>query len=266
LGVAILDGTRLSALADIPDDWDIGSALLRTAVQSECHREIISDPAVRDGALSSLLDSGTAALFSQKRLQQFRPARGNFMERLMVWPLTRRLLPRLWKLPGSKRSLGIFGSVAAILASASAVFEYSILALIFLFLGGLGGKLRNRISLFSKEDQEFDIWKSLFGFFAILTLLILVFRQSTGAIFVPNLVITGLLLSNLTLVRWIKARGKIAWFEPDDLLIILILLVATIFGGFTLGLYGAALYCAAFLVLHFVNAANDVKSDGKPAK
>ena len=43
LGIVSLKTSRLSAMIDIPDDWEVGSALLRTAVQADCPRAIISD-------------------------------------------------------------------------------------------------------------------------------------------------------------------------------------------------------------------------------
>jgi hypothetical protein len=65
----------------------------------------------------------------------------------------------------------------------------------------------------------------------------------------PNLVILILLLAHLLLLRAKPNNIRLALTKPDMRLVLLIFLLASIFGPITYGIYAAALYSGLSLVL-----------------
>ena len=262
LGIASLKAQRLAALAEIPDDWDVGSALLRTAVQAECRREMLSGTQVENRAVSSLGNSASASQFVQAKLADYRPSGGNFLERLAVWPLTRKLLPRIWKTPDIGRYLGGISPVLSFLAPVLAYFAYPALSLGFLAVAALFLGISGKISVFSNPKKGMQLGGAFFSIFALITLAILVFSQSVPANIAPHMVILALLSGSFLVSRRLVFNSWVDWFRPDNLLIILILFIFTAAGNFVGGLLTSALLCMAYLVTgHLPTPRRDKKTE-----
>lgn len=256
LGIVSLDAFRLSAMIDIPDDWEVGSALLRTAVQADCPRAIISDRKMGAGAIAHVQSEISAEQFTRAKLRDMPAKRDNFLNRFLLHPLTKRSLPRLWKKKAAPQYLGLFTLTAGVAAILSAAFGYAVASLTLLFLGSVTQYTRSAMIQFGSVVTVKD-WTSLaLDFLAVTGVVILLVKASEATTLVPNLVIATLLLAHLLLTRTGVVNRRLALVKPDMRLVLLVLLLATILGHLSYGLYGVALFSGLFLVLDRYFARN----------
>tara|TARA_R110000787_G_scaffold16887_6_gene53385 strand:+ start:20886 stop:22091 length:1206 start_codon:yes stop_codon:yes gene_type:complete len=249
LGIVSLNTSRLSALIDIPDDWEVGSALLRTAVQADCPRAIISDRRMGSGAIAHVQSEISAEQYTRRKLRDMPAKSNNFLDRFLLHPLAKRSLPRLWRKKAAPQYLGIFALTAGAAAILSAAFGYAIVSLVLLLTGSVAQYIRAAMVQFGSAATARD-WAGLaLDFLAATAVLILLVKASVALTLAPNLVIAFLLLTHLLLSRAGACNRRLALMKPDMRLILLVLLLATIFGAFPYGLYGATLYSGLFLVL-----------------
>ncbi|QJB68096.1 hypothetical protein [Parasphingorhabdus halotolerans] len=250
LGIAKLKASRLSALLDLPDDWDIGSALLRTAVQAECNRTIILDSDIDNGRIQTLFSNVQIAQYTRSELNNSGSLQENFLEKWIAWPLTRRLLPKLWRRENSARNIGISSMVCGAIATVLAYFSWSVASLGFLVAGSLLAYVGGRIPIFARRPNGERVQNIAFAILTLIALIILVFVESGPRLLLPNLVILAIFVGNLATAIRGRSSGRLAMLKPSILLVIMIFLAGASFGSFVSGLYVAALFCAAFLVAH----------------
>jgi len=262
LGIVSLRTSRLSAMIDIPDDWEVGSALLRTAVQADCPRAIISDRKMGSGAIAHVQSEVSAEQFTRRRLREMPTKRDNFLNRFLLHPLIKRSLPRLWKNDAAPQYLGIVSLTAGILAILTAVLGYPVASLSLLFFGSTVQFARTAMVQFDAILPIRDWTGWALDLLAATGVGILLFHASDAVTLVPNIVIGALLLAHLLLSSRKPVNRPLALARPDLRLVVLGLLLGTIFGHFAYGLYGAALYSGLFLVLDRYLAKD---SPGKPA-
>ena len=262
LGIVSLKTSRLSAMIDIPDDWEVGSALLRTAVQADCPRAIISDRRMGSGAIAHVQSEISAEQFTRRKLKEMPVKRDNFLSRFLLHPLTKRSLPWLWKKQAAPQYLGIFSLTAGLAAILTAVLGYPVASLSLLFFGSAAQFARTAMIQFGNIVPIRD-WTGLaLDLLAATGVGILLFQASDAVTLVPNIVIGTLLLAHLLLSGRKPVNRPLALARPDLRLVVLGLLLGTILGHFAYGLYGAALYSGLFLVLERYLATD---SRGKPA-
>lgn len=249
LGMVSLNASRLTAMIDVPDDWEVGSALLRTAVQADCPRAIISDRRMGAGAIAHVQSEISAGQYTRRKLKEMPAKRDNFLNRFLLRPLTKRGLPKLWQLPSTSQYLGIFTIFAGVSAVLTAAFAYPIASLILLFIGSIAQFVRGMMVQFFSDVKSRD-WPGLaLDLLATTGIATLLVQASNAATLAPNLVIFATLVGHLLLSRRETENSRLALAKPDLRLILLILLLATGFGQISYGLYAAALYSGVFLVL-----------------
>lgn len=249
LGIVSLNASRLVAMIDIPDEWEIGSALLRTAVQADCPRAIISDRRMGAGAISHIQSELSAAQYTRRKLKDMPAAKDNFLNRFLLRPLIKRSLPRLWARKAAPQYLQIFALVAGLGGIVVAAFGYAIAALGLLFLGSAGQFARTMMRQFDGAVNMRD-WTALaLDMFVASGVAILLLQASDAATLLPNLVIFVLLLAHLLLLRSAPDNGRFLLVRPDLRLVLLVLLLASIFGPISFGTYAAALYSGLSLLL-----------------
>lgn len=248
LGIALLKAKRLEEISNIPDDWDVGSALLRTAVQSECERELVSDEDMQSDVVSQLIDAERSLAYADRRLGAVRIPKQNFLDRYVVWPLMRKLMPVLWQAPDAKKYFGMASIACSIIALGLGLIIWPAASLGFLFLGSVVLVLHKRISMFSTELNKPDWTAPIFYLVAAIVLTITVLRTASSATLFADISILLLLIGNLWLVHAAEDDIGLNWVRPDTPLILLALLIAAAFGAFSLGLYTAALFCLVYLV------------------
>ena len=249
LGILTLKASRLTGLIDVPNDWDIGSALLRTAVQTECPREIISDKKMGSGSIVHLQSEVSTGQYTRNRLKSAKIGSGNFLDRMVLQPLVKGLLPRLWKLPKASRYLGLFGVGSGVAAMVAAGFSYPVTALIILLVGGIVLFAHEALRKFFRDPVGRDWTALIFDLFVVGTILLLLLSASTSAVLVPNLVVLILLIVQTLLAGTRQSNARISLIKPNIRLVLLVLLAGAIPGHFSLGFYLAALITGLFLLL-----------------
>lgn len=259
LGIVSMKASRLTAFIDVPDDWEIGSALLRTAVQADCPRAIVSDRKMGAGAISHVQSELSAGQFTRRKLKEMPAAGDNFLDRFLLRPLIRKSLPKLWTRKKASQYLGIFSLSAGAAAILSAVFSHPIPSLILLILASIGQFARSTMVQFGNDVEKTDWPHSILGLLAAAGLAALVVNASDAATMAPNLVILALMLCHLLLSRTAITAPRLALLRPDMRIVLLALLLAALFGNLVYGLYAAALYTGLFLVLGRQGGQNSQK-------
>lgn len=264
LGIVSLKASRLVAMIDIPDEWEIGSALLRTAVQADCPRAIISDRRMGAGAIAHIQSEISAAEFTRRKLREMPTEKDNFLNRFLLRPLIKRSLPGLWTKKAAPRYLQIFGLSAGLIGILSAVSGYSVASLCLLFVGSIAQFARSSMVQFDRTVKIRD-WSGWALDLLVATGVAIVLQQASNVVtLAPNLVILALLFAHLLLLRTGRVDIRLALIKPDMRLVLLILLVADILGPITYGIYAAALYSGLSLVLDRYLARNSSEKSGLP--
>ena len=254
LGVARLKASRLSGFIDLPEDWDVGSALLRGAVQSECRREMVEDLDSPDGIISNLTSQTNISEFSANHLRHAKKSRGNFLEKLLTWPFTKALLPSLWKVPAAKNYLGWAAPIAGILAGFLIVMNLPVTAAIaLLILGMILLYVRQNIQIFSKLANGMDIAAAAVYLIAVTVIFSIIIRDSIPVSLSANLVIFALGLGSVWLVYRTNRKSKWDWVKPDIGFSLTILLGFSVFGSFMTGIYAIALVGMAYLIVNKID-------------
>jgi len=249
LGIALLQASRLSDFIDLPEDWDVGSALLRGAVQSGCSREYIEDSAVSSGSLSSLHNEPAIGVYSNRKLKQASNSLGNFLERLVIRPLTLSILPRLWKMPDAKAYFGWASLAMGLLGGVFVALEMPVVIAVFcLFPAAASLYIRGNIQLFSRVKSGLDIVCILSYLTMAAVMLAMVVRSSIPVSLTPNIVIFILGISLIWLIGRSNLTSKWNWVKPDTSLSLLILGGFSVFGLFVYGIYAVALLGIFFLL------------------
>tara|TARA_R110002074_G_scaffold170763_4_gene333106 strand:- start:1913 stop:3100 length:1188 start_codon:yes stop_codon:yes gene_type:complete len=260
LGIVSLNAARLVAMIDIPDEWEIGSALLRTAVQADCPRAIISDRRMGAGAIAHIQSEVSAAQFTRRKLRDMPAKKDNFLNRFLLRPLVKRSLPMLWTKKAAPQYLQIFTLLAGLSGIGAAAFGYSVASLSLLFFGSVAQFVRASMVHFASAEKGRDWTGSALDGIVATGVAILLLRASNPMTLVPNLVIFALLLAHLLLLRTGSGEIRLALIKPDLRLVLLILLLTAIPGPIAYGIYAAALYSGLSLVLDRFFAKNSPKN------
>ncbi|NRD90527.1 hypothetical protein C8024_15270 [Sphingopyxis sp. BSNA05] len=189
LGIVSLNAARLVAMIDIPDEWEIGSALLRTAVQADCPRAIISDRRMGAGAISHIQSALSATQYTRRKLKEMPAEKDNFLNRFLLRPLIKSSLPRLWSRRAAPQYLQIFALVAGLAGIGMAAFGYAIAALALLFFGSAAQFARTTMRQFDGV-AKFRDWTAIALDLVVASGVgILLVQASDAATLMPNIVI-----------------------------------------------------------------------------
>ncbi len=249
LGIARLKCSRLSGFIHLPEDWDVGSALLRGTVQSECRREVIEEKDFSAGAVSHLKNEVTVSDFSRSKLQKTNRKQGNFLQRLVIWPLTRAILPKFWKAPEARSYLGWAAFATGLTASLSVFLKLPVIAsLTMLFSGAILLAVRNKINLFSTSSDNLSTVTMIFYLLIGLVVGSIIIQDSAPVTMAPNIVIFAMATGSVWLSYQTKSLSKWDWIKPDIFLSLVILLGFSAFGSFITGVYAVALLGMGYLL------------------
>lgn len=262
LGIVSLNASRLVAMIDIPDEWEVGSALLRTAVQADCPRAIISDRRMGAGAIAHIQSELSAEQFTRRKLRDMPAEKDNFLNRFLLRPLIKRSLPKLWTKRSAPQYLQIFSLTAGLAGMVTAGFGYAVASLGLLLLGSNAQFARTSMAQFDNGIKSRDWTGLVLDLLIASSVAILVLHASSAVTLAANLVIFLLLLAHLLLLRTGPGNIRLALIKPDIRLVLLILLLAGIFGPIAFGIYAAALYSGLSLVLDRFLARDSSKNPG----
>lgn len=249
LGIALFKASRLSEISEIPEDWDIGSALLRTAVQSGCERTLISDADMQADAAARLPDAQTSADYAKRQVGNIHIPKQNFLDRYIAWPLMRRAIPLLWEAPEAKKYISVASLACAAIAVGFSLIAWPVASLAFLFLGALTLLLHSRISIFSFGNGKSRLTGPIFYLLGAAALAVTVYRSAHSEALVAEMTILAILFCLLWAIRTVPDIAALNWIKPDAVLISGILLAAGITGYLAMGFYASALFCAAYLAI-----------------
>lgn len=247
LGVAVLKTARLKEMDEIPDDWDFGSALLRTAVQTQCRREVITEEQMDKGQLFALGDPEAVDDYVRFRLHDKSGSPRNFLERFGTWPLAVWTTGKLESVPNSGQYLGGVTILLGFFAGITAWFDWAIPALGLLIAGQVVLKQLEAMELLSVgRHRGADLGR--LGLIAVpVVLLLLSARLSDPEAVIPNSVIIAALMLNLFVTKLSPKSAGLDVVRPDMLLVLLIALTGAIFGQLFAGIYAGLILSSAFL-------------------
>lgn len=119
-GLALLPHAMVAQLGNVPDDWDIGSTLLRQAVQAGGHRIMCEAALFERGEVAIITNSVEASLITTSMLQQADFGGEGMGQRALFAPLARLVGPALLRqhVPTTALYGGGLGLLAAGLAAA----------------------------------------------------------------------------------------------------------------------------------------------------
>ncbi|MEW4466700.1 hypothetical protein AB1K62_02565 [Parasphingorhabdus sp. JC815] len=253
LGIALLKASRLDEISQIPEEWDIGSALLRTAVQSDCERKLVTDADMQKDAVLQLLDSDLSASYAHRQLGNMHIPGQNFLDRYIVWPAMRRAMPLLWEAHDAKRYASMASIMCAAIALGFAFIDWNIvspiISLVFLLIGALTLLLHRRISIFSFQHSNRRMTGPVFYALGATALAVNVIRNAPAESLFADVTLLAILLGNLWIIQTGNDYGRLNWMRPDVVLILGIFLVAGASGLLSIGLYSSALLCTSFLMV-----------------
>ena len=247
LGVAVVKMARLKEMQEIPDDWDFGSALLRTAVQAECHREVVTEEQMENGQLFALDDTDTVEEYVKFRLHQKSGIPGNFLERFATWPFAVWTARKLETVPNSGQYLGVATILLGFFAGITAWFEWAIPALCLLIAGQVVLRQLEAMELLSvRRHRGADLGRM--GLVAVpVVLLILAFKLSEPDALAANIIVIAALMLNLVVAQFALKSSRLDLLRPDMLLALVFVLGGSIFGQLFAGIYAILIYTSAFL-------------------
>ena len=267
LGLAKLKASRLSMMIDVPDDWNVGSALLRIAVQSECERIVIPGPDIIAGSVVHLENSSETTEYTRRKLKEPGLAKGGLLERFLIWPVSRRLLPRLWQTSNSRIYLRIgslFSSAAAVI---TAYFQYTFASLALLLVAGIFSAVNRdmdalsdvKFRLFSDYPERPHLLDLASIALSLLSMTILVKNASQTSDIIANITVLILLWIGISVREILPDPKKYSLLKPGGILSILILMILAPFGLFLFGIYGLAVWTALYALLSASSLASQVK-------
>ncbi|MEP9401537.1 hypothetical protein [Sphingomonas sp. VNH70] len=244
-GVATLSIDRLAEAARLPREYDFQSSLLRVATQARPAHVLLAAGAVRSGH-GVERDAGTLEVRGRDLLASLARTRTGWIDRFVLGPLGRLLLPSLVRhrvpdtaVVATGAALGL-GALAAIpLWSAGAAALLCCLALVLLSTGGLLARLRG-------EDGHARVaghgiaatgFATLFGVALVQSLVV-----ETG-----TAVTLGITAVVATVVAQRAAVRALPWGASAATAPVLLLPFAAA-GQVTVGLVLVALHAAATLV------------------
>ena len=272
LGLARLKASRLSLMIDVPDDWNAGSALLRIAVQSECERFIIPGPDIVAGSVVHLENSSETAEYTRRRLKEPGLAKGGLLERFLIWPVSRRLLPSLWQADNSRLYLRLGSLVSAAGATITAYFQHTFASLALLLVAGIFSSVSRdmdalsdvKFRLFSDYPERPHMLDLTSLALSLLSMTILVINESEASDIIANITVLILFWIGVSVREILPDPKNYSLLKPGGILSILILMILAPLSFFLYGIFGLAAWTAIYVLLAATSLASTLKKGSIP--
>ncbi|MES3153192.1 hypothetical protein [Sphingomonas faeni] len=245
-GVARLGSSRIAEVAELPQDYDLQSSLLRFAVQSRATQVLLPTDAVRGGhgierQARTLEERGRAVLMT------IVSGRRGWFDRFVLAPIARLGLPRLVDRGVAGATVGAMGLALGVAGLLAIGFGLSATGLLVALAGCIGLALGNVLSGL-RDDASLARWQTMaIGGVAAAAILIFAFIESGRAGETTALAISIALVAIAALAeRAILERDRqIWWGSPTAYLLVVTAFAAA--GLPTLGLGLTAVYATATL-------------------
>lgn len=180
-GMAILDRNSLAALTQLPEGWDMASALLRQAMQDNIALWPLKQSEIQDGHVRRLENAGDLA--SAQSLLMAPPANGPAtLESKLFSRSLARFGPAIWSVPWG-RSLAEFGFLSlSLIAAILAVTGFPLGASVMAIGAVLASLIRNIVRSAEYRSARSD-WVGMAGWALLATALIAVLKLSEPSYF-----------------------------------------------------------------------------------
>jgi hypothetical protein len=210
-GMAILERGTLDALTQLPEGWDMASALLRQALQDDVKLWPLKQNEIQTGSVRRIGNAGDLAA-AQSALMASPAGGSETLESRLLSPVLARFAPAIWSVswgPG----LAEFGfpglaAVAALLAIAGFPVGASVVAAIAV----LSSLIRSLARSAEYRADGFD-WIGLAGWGVLSAALMAVLHLTEKSLFEAGFL--GLTLTGLSLISVkAKSRSKFRLLSP----------------------------------------------------
>jgi hypothetical protein len=158
-GIARIGPRRLADAARLPEEYDLQSTLLRIAAQGRPQHILLDSAATREGH-GIERDSRALAQRGRRALGARLATRRPWIDRFVLGPLARRLLPPLVERRGPTIVPAIAGGVFALAGFVTILMRWPAAGLLFALLGVLGFSLAQGLCWLRGDDRParwFDI-------------------------------------------------------------------------------------------------------------
>jgi hypothetical protein len=233
-GLAMLDRSSVAAIASLPDEWSIGSSLLRQALQDAVVHRPLAQELLTSKQLRRVITPSDAAELSSQLLARRAQNADGWIEAQIFGPLAAKLAPTFWSIQNNGRILdGLLLVVAALsIFFASAGFAAASLAAIIAALFFI--QLRDLLDLSAQRS-------GLHGMIGILIWMclaigILAIGWTTGRAALSGLFIPGVMLALQLFASRASLSAKQKALLASPALAAGVLLAAGLAGEWALGL------------------------------
>ncbi len=245
-GLALLDRKTIDGIAALPDGWNIGSSLLRQAIQDGVTQKLLRQDIVDSGQLRRIVKPEDSLAYSNIMLTKRTKQANGGVESVIFGPIVRRLAPLLW--PFKSREIVIDGAaIGTGLASAGcAIFGFGIaaasLATVSIFILTLRYCLHHSKRGDAKSNMVTGIsWSILAATFAAL-----LWKEAQGSIplIFPAIVVIGLLY----LTHQTRETGMVRFVKPSPAMVTIVMGFSAFIGNVGAGAMLIAIVQLAFLI------------------
>lgn len=155
-GLCLLHRDSLASLKALPDGWDMGSALLRQALQDGVRRRVLAQKSVQSGALKKLVrpEDLSGAAITSPTIEDNAP---KTLESLIFKPIATSLLAYVWMTPWSRSLVEWLLSAFALLSAISANLAHPYLAAGAAIVALLSAVLRKQVRELEYRAAERDV-------------------------------------------------------------------------------------------------------------
>ncbi|VAW04115.1 hypothetical protein MNBD_ALPHA04-979, partial [hydrothermal vent metagenome] len=171
----------------------------------------------------------------------------NLLDRFIFWPITRRILPGLWRTKDARLYLRGATVTGALLALLTSYYQLIVPTLGFLVAANILYVVGQRVDLFSESKKRWNLFDLAAIVLAKLAMLLLILGVSSGASTISNIVVLVVLWINMSTIEASSNIPILRSVRPDKSFPIIILLIAAIFDQFLFGIYFLALWGSLYV-------------------
>ncbi len=224
-GMAVLDRNSLAALTQLPEGWDMASALLRQAMQDGVSLWPLKQSEIQDGHVRRL--ENEAGLAAAQSLLMARPVNGPAtLESKLFSAALVRFGPAIWSVPWGRGIADYSFPGMSLMAALLAVTGFPLAASISAIGAVLASLIRNVVRFAEYRSVRSD-WVGLAGWTLLTAALIAALKVTEPSIFEAGFL--ALTLGGLSLVSASRSSG--ASFRLLSPLVISIMLIVGLVAG-----------------------------------
>lgn len=234
-GFAALASQDIIAMAPVPDDWSIGSSLLRHAIQIGTHFQPIPQGELQSfGVLMIDSQSDASALGNYLMNNRMDYVRGGF-ERYVFGPVAKALAPQAWTYKRWMTLIGFSGLSIALLSAAIAIFSDQITAALLITLLSLFLHLFQGLAITQFNSEKMQSWRETI-FWAVISVTGLALAANKNGYFSDDTIFMTIIISLSLLARKIDVSGRVQLVLHSPAFVVIGLIISNMVASFGIGL------------------------------